>query len=115
MSRIHPSTLIEAGARIAEDVDIGPSCLIGADVEIGPGSVLVANVVIVGHTSIGAGSQIHPYASLGQPPQSIGFKGPGSGLSIGRDTVIGEYVTMNTGTNKEGKPTTVGDGSVFMM
>jgi len=115
MSRIHPSALIESGARIAEDVEIGPSCCIGADVEIGSGSVLVANVVIVGHTTIGAGAQIHPFASLGQPPQSIGFQGPGSGLSIGRDAVIHEYVTMNTGTNKQGEPTRVGDGGVFMM
>jgi UDP-N-acetylglucosamine acyltransferase len=114
MSRIHPSALIEKGARIADDAEIGPGCCIGADVEIGPGSVLIANVVIVGRTTIGAGSRIHPFASLGQPPQSIGFQGAGSGLSIGRDTVIREHVTMNTGTNKEGKPTQVGDGGLFL-
>jgi len=114
MSLIHSSALIESGARIGDDVEIGPACCIGADVEIGEGSVLQAHVVITGKTSIGPGARIHSFASLGQPPQSIGFKGPGTGLTIGCDTVIGEHVTMNTGTNKEGKPTVVGDGGLFL-
>lgn len=114
MSRVHPSALIDSSAKIAADVEIGPACCIGADVEVGAGSVVLANVVITGNTTIGPGVRIQSFASLGQPPQSIGFKGAGSGLSIGRDTVIGEHVTMNCGTSKEGKPTRVGAGAIFL-
>jgi UDP-N-acetylglucosamine acyltransferase len=114
MSRIHPTAMVAPAARIAEDVEIGPYCCIGAEVEIEPGAVLLANVVIEGRTRIGAGTRIHSFASLGQPPQSIGFEGPGSGLDIGCNNVIREYVTMNTGTNGEGTPTSVGDNGLFM-
>jgi UDP-N-acetylglucosamine acyltransferase len=114
MSRIHPTAVIASGAEIAEDAEIGPYCCIGAHVEIGAGTLLMGNVVIEGKTRIGAGTRIHPFATLGQPPQSIGFKGPGSGLDIGRNTIIREYVTMNAGTNAEGKPTRVEDGGSFM-
>jgi UDP-N-acetylglucosamine acyltransferase len=114
MTRIHPTAVIAPGARIAEDVEVGPHCCIGPQVEIEAGSVLIANVVIEGKTRIGAGTKIHPYASLGQPPQYIGFKGEPTGLEIGRNNVISEYVTMNTGTNAQGLPTRVEDNGFFM-
>jgi UDP-N-acetylglucosamine acyltransferase len=114
MSRIHITAVVAPGARIAEDVEIGPYCCIGAQVEIEAGSILFANVVVEGRTRIGAGTRIHPFASLGQPPQFVGFKGQPSGLDIGRNNVIREYVTMNAGTNPEGLPTRVEEGGFFM-
>src|ERR1700690_2379383 len=109
MSRIHFTAVVASGARIAEDVEIGPHCCIGPQVEIEAGSVLLANVVIDGQTRIGPGNQIHPFASLGQPPQYVGFKRQPSGLDVGRNNLIREYVTMNAGTSTEGIPTHVGD------
>ena len=114
MSRIHPTAVVAAGARIADDVEIGPYCCIGPEVEIDAGSVLQAHVVIDGRTHVGAGAQIHPFASLGQPPQYAGFKRRSSGLDIGRNNVIREYVTMNGGTSAEGVATTVGNDGYFM-
>ena len=114
MSRIHSTAIVAPGARIAEDVEIGPYCCIGPQVEIEAGSILSTNVVVEGRTRIGAGTRIHPFASLGQPPQSVGFDGQGSGLDIGRNNVIREYVTMSAGTNSEGKPTRVEDNGFFM-
>lgn len=114
MSRIHPTAVVAAGARIADDVEIGPYCCIGPEVEIEAGSVLQAHVVIDGRTRVGGGAQIHPFASLGQPPQYAGFKRRASGLEIGRNNVIREYVTMNGGTSAEGVATTVGDDGYFM-
>jgi UDP-N-acetylglucosamine acyltransferase len=114
MTRIHPTAVVAAGARIAEDVDIGPYCCIGPAVEIEAGCLLQAHVVIDGHTRLGAGTQVHPFASLGQPPQYAGFKRQSSGLDIGRNNVIREYVTMNGGTSAEGVATKIGDNGFFM-
>jgi UDP-N-acetylglucosamine acyltransferase len=114
MSRIHFTAVVAPGARIAEDVEIGPYCCVGSQVEIEAGAVLLANVVVDGRTRIGGGTRVYPFASLGQPPQYVGFKGQSSGLDIGRNNVIREYVTMNAGTNAEGMPTRVDDNGFFM-
>jgi len=114
VSRIHATAIVAPEARIAEDVEIGPFCRIGAEVEIEAGSVLMGNVLIEGRTRIGAGTRIHPFASLGQPPQYAALKAPPGGLQIGRNNVIYEYVTMNTGMSAEGNPTSVGDNGSFM-
>jgi UDP-N-acetylglucosamine acyltransferase len=114
MNRIHPTAVVEAGAKIADDVEIGPYCCIGPEVEIEAGVVLRAHVVVDGPTRIGAGTQIHPFASLGQPPQFAGFKRKPSGLEIGRNNVIREYVTMNGGTDTNDAGTRVGDNGYFM-
>jgi len=114
MSRIHPTAVVEAGAKIADDVEIGPYCCVGPEVEIEAGVVLRAHVVVDGLTRIGAGTQVHPFASLGQPPQYAGFKRKPSGLEIGRNNVIREYVTMNGGTDANGIVTRVGDNGYFM-
>jgi len=108
MSRIHRTAVVAVGATIADDVEIGPDCGVGPEVTIEAGTTLHAHVVVDGHTRIGAGCQILPFASLGQPPQYAGFKLRPSGLAIGRNNVIREYVTMNSGTDSEGAPTSVG-------
>jgi UDP-N-acetylglucosamine acyltransferase len=114
MSRIHRTAVVADGATIAEDAEIGPYCCVGAEVTIEAGVVLHAHVVVDGQTRIGAGTRIHPFASLGQPPQYAGFKRRPSGLAVGRNNVIREYVTMNSGTDSEGAPTSVGNGGYFM-
>lgn len=114
MTRIHPTAVVAAGAQLAEDVEIGPFCCIGEDVSIEAGVRLHAHVVVAGRTRIGSGTQAHPFASLGQPPQYVGFSRPHSGLEIGRNNVIREYVTMNGGTSTEAVPTRVGDSGYFM-
>jgi len=112
---IDPSARIEAGAVIGEGVTIGPFCTIGANVKIGDGCRLVSHVNVTGHTTIGERTVIYPFASLGTPPQSLGYKGEPTRLDVGSDCDIRENVTMNTGTAADRGVTTVGNNCFFMV
>lgn len=112
---IDPSARVEAGAAIGSDVTIGPYCTIGANVRIGDGCRLVAHVNLTGHTTIGVRTVIHPFASLGSPPQSFSYRGGPTTLEVGGDCDIRENVTMSTGTEDGGGKTQVGDGCFFMV
>ena len=114
MSRIDPTARIAEGAIIGEGVAIGPFCVIGPHVEIGEGCELMAHVHIAGHTKIGPRTKIYPFASLGTAPQSKGYRGGPTRLTIGSDCQIRESVTMNTGTEDGGGVTSVGDRGFFM-
>jgi len=112
---IHPSAIVATGASIAAGCRIGPYCVVGADVSLGANVVLDNHVSLVGRTSIGAGTRIWPFASIGSQPQDLKFNGETTRLEIGRDNMIREYVTMNPGTSGGGGVTRVGDGNLFMM
>lgn len=113
---IHPTAIIEDGAQIGADVTIGPYCVIGADVQLGDGVTLKSHVVIEGRTSIGKGTTVYPFASLGTAPQDLKYAGEPSTLVIGENNTIREHVTMNPGTEGNGRmETKVGDNGLFMM
>lgn len=112
---IDSSARIAAGAVIGRDVTIGPFCTIGPNVSIGDGCVLSSHVNITGHTTIGPRTKIQPFASLGTPPQSTGYRGEPTKLVVGADNDIREHVTMNTGTVADRGITQVGDGCMFMV
>jgi UDP-N-acetylglucosamine acyltransferase len=114
MRSIHPTACVERGAEIAEDVEIGPYCVVGPHVAIGPGCRLLAHVHVTGHTSVGAGTAIYPFASLGTPPQSTRYRGGPTRLVIGRQCDIRESVTMNIGTEDGGGVTEVGERGFYM-
>jgi UDP-N-acetylglucosamine acyltransferase len=115
MPHIHPSAIVEPGARLAEAVKVGPFCVVGATAELGEGVELLSHVAIAGRTSIGAGTRIFPFASIGHAPQDMKFKGEASRLVIGRNNVIREHVTMNPGTEGGGMVTQIGDNCLFMV
>jgi UDP-N-acetylglucosamine acyltransferase len=112
---IDPSARIEAGATIGKDVSIGPYCTIGANVSVGNGCRLLGHVNLTGHTTIGPRTVIHPFASLGSPPQSVSYRGGPTKLVVGSDCDIRENVTMSTGTEDGGGVTEVGDKCFFMV
>lgn len=112
---IDPLARVDSGASIGRDVVIGPFCTIGPNVRIGDGCRLIAHVNVTGHTTIGPRTVIHPFASLGSPPQSFSYKGGPTRLEVGADCDIRENVTMNTGTEADRGVTTVGDGCFFMV
>jgi UDP-N-acetylglucosamine acyltransferase len=114
-SMIDPSARIEAGAAIGQNVSIGPYCTIGPHVSIGDGCRLHAHVNLTGHTTIGARTVIHPFASLGSPPQSVKYRGGPTRLVVGADCDIRENVTMNIGTEDDRGVTQVGDRCFFMV
>lgn len=113
-ARIHPSAIIESGARIGADAAIGPFCHVGATVELGEGVALVSHAVVAGRTRIGARTIIHPFASIGAAAQDLKSAGEAGALSIGRGCVIREGVTINAGTLAGGGETRIGDGCAFL-
>jgi UDP-N-acetylglucosamine acyltransferase len=114
MSNIHPTAIIENGAKLAADVEVGPFCTIGAHVTIGAGTRLVSHVVVTGHTSIGKNNVIYPFASLGQPSPDRKYKGELATLTIGDGNDIREGVTMHIGTEADKGTTAVGSNNLLM-
>ena len=114
MADIHPTAVVDPGAKIADSCCIGPYCVIGPHVSLGEAVRLHSHVVIAGRTTIGARTQIYPFSSIGQPPQDLKYKGEPSELHIGSDNVIREHVTMNPGTEGGGMVTAIGNGCLFM-
>jgi UDP-N-acetylglucosamine acyltransferase len=114
MPKIHPTAIVDDGARLGSDVEIGPYCLVGAGVTLGDGVRLLSHVVVEGETSIGEACVVHPFANLGGPPQHSAHKGEPTGLIVGPRNTIREHVTMHTGTVGGRGVTTVGADSLFM-
>src|SRR5437879_8064575 len=114
MSKIDPSARVEDGAVIGEGTEIGPYCIIGAHARIGADCKLIGQVTVIGHTSIGDGCVISPFAVLGGAPQDLSYKGEPTRLEIGSSCTIREGVTMNVGTIKGGGLTRVGNDGYFM-
>ena len=115
MAQIHPTAIIEPGAKLAESVRIGPYCVVGAKVELAAEVELLSHVVVAGRTSVGEGTRIFPFASIGHQPQDLKYRGEDSALVIGRRNIIREHVTMNPGTAGGGMATRVGDDCLFMV
>jgi len=115
MPNIHPTSVINPAASIADTVKIGPYCTIGPNVQIDEDVELVSHVCLSGQTKIGKRSQIFPFSSIGSDPQDLKYNGELSRLVIGEDNVIREHVTMNPGTKGGGLLTKVGNNCLFMV
>jgi len=111
---IDPTARVAAGARIGDSVEIGPYCIVGPQVEMQNGVRLLAHVHVTGVTTIGEGTVVYPFASLGTPPQSVHYRGGATRLVIGARCELRESVTMNTGTEDGGGVTRVGERCFFM-
>ena len=99
---IHPSAIVDASARLADDVEVGPGAIIDAEVTVGAGTSIGPHVVIRGPTSIGRNNRIFASSSLGEEPQDKKFRGETTRLEIGDDNVIREFCTFNRGTRASG-------------
>ncbi|TIL84842.1 MAG: acyl-[acyl-carrier-protein]--UDP-N-acetylglucosamine O-acyltransferase, partial [Mesorhizobium sp.] len=111
---IHPSSVIEAGAKIGEGVRIGPFCHISADAVLGDRVELVSHISVMGATTIGATTKVYPMATLGAPPQNNKHKGGRTTLVVGENCTIREGVTMHVGTDSSRGETTIGDNGNFL-
>ena len=114
MTQIHPSAIVDSQAELAEDVVVGPFCLVGPKVCIGAGTVLRSHVVVEGSTTIGARNVIYAGASIGCHPQDKKYRGEDTRLVVGDDNVIRENCTMSIGTIQDQGLTTVGSRNLFM-
>ncbi len=113
-ARIHPTAIVDEGARLASDVEIGPYAIVGGEVELEAGCRIGPHAVVTGRTRVGAGTRIFQFASIGEEPQDKKFEGESTELHIGRDNTIREYVTINRGTADGGGVTRLGDRNWMM-
>lgn len=105
--RVHPTAIVEDGALLGADVEIGAYSVIGAGVRIGDGTRIHPHVVVAGDTTIGKKCEFFSFACVGTQTQDLKFKGGATSVEIGDRTTLREYVTVNSGTN-EGEVTKVG-------
>ncbi len=111
---VHPSAMIEEGARIGAMVRIGPFSLIGPQVNLLEGVEVKSHAVVTGVTEIGADTVIFPFATVGEVPQDLKYKGEKTRLIVGARCRIREGATLNTGTAGGGGLTQVGDDCLLM-
>lgn len=111
---INDRAIIHPSAKVGNSVTIGPGTIIGADVEIGDGTWIGPHVVIQGPTTIGKNNKIFQFASVGDEPQDITYKGEPTRLEIGDDNVIREHCMISRGTVKGGGLTRIGNGNYLM-
>jgi UDP-N-acetylglucosamine acyltransferase len=112
--RIHPTAVVERGAKLADDVEIGAGAYVGPDVELASGVVLRPHALVTGRTTIGEGSRVFPFAVLGEEPQDKSFSGESTELVVGRGTTIREHAVIHVGTRKGGGCTRIGDDVLIM-
>ncbi len=115
MPDIHPTAVVDGGARIGANVTVGPYSIVGTGVELAEGVTVMSHVVVNGRTSIGANTKVYPFASVGLAPQDLKYKGEPSRLEIGCNNIIREHVTMHGGTEGGGMVTRVGNNGLFMV
>jgi UDP-N-acetylglucosamine acyltransferase len=113
-SNIHPSAVISPGARLGNNCHIGPYSIIGDQVELLDDVRLESHCVIDGRTTIGEGTRVFPFVSIGLPPQDLKYRGEPSETRIGRRNMIREFVTIHRGTEGGGMLTQTGDDCLLM-
>jgi len=112
--KIHQTAIVEDGAQLGNDVEIGPYAHVGKDAKIGDGTVVRQGAIIDGHTTIGSQCQIFPYACIGMKTQDLKYQdGSVSYVEIGDRTVIREFATVHLGT-ADGEKTVIGSDCLFM-
>lgn len=111
---IHSTAIVSPGARIGYDCFIGPYCVVGDEVELSDGVRLESHCVVDGRTSIGAGTHVFPFVSIGLASQDLKYKGESSETRIGERNKIREFVTIHRGTAGGGMLTRVGDDCLIM-
>jgi UDP-N-acetylglucosamine acyltransferase len=115
MRRIHPTAIIDPRAELDQDVEVGPYSIIGAQVKVGGGTRIRSHVVIAGNTTLGRNNLIFEFATLGNIPQDLKYKGEESQLILGRNNIVREYASLNPGTAGGGMITRIGDHNCLMM
>lgn len=111
---IHPTAIISPKAEIEEDTFVGPFCIIQDGVHIKRGSKLISNVIIEGNAEIGENCTIYPFTSIGLPPQDLKYKGEITGIKIGNNNTIREYITLHRASVGGDGQTTLGDNNFLM-
>lgn len=115
MPKISPLASVDSNANLADDVEVGPFCVIGPDVTVGAGCRLLNNVTLLGHTTIGRNNLFFPNSVIGAPPQDKKFRGEVTRLEIGDNNQFREAVTIHVGTATGVGTTRVGNDNLLMV
>lgn len=110
---IHPTAILEPGAKIGNNVTVGPYSIIGANVVLEDGVIIHPHVIIDGHTTIGERTSIWPGAVIGTKTQDLKFRGEVTYVRIGKECQIREYVTINSSCG-EGTSVEIGSNCLIM-
>ena len=110
---IHPLAVVQPGAELGEDVVVGPFCVVGPNVRLGDRVTLRSHVSVEGHTVLGAGCEVWPFANVGGKTQDLKYKGGAPRLVVGAETAIRECATLNCATF-DGGETRVGSKCLVM-
>ncbi len=111
---IHPTAIIEEGAKLHESVTVGPYSIIGGNVDIDAGTIISPHVVINGHTTIGKDNHIFQFASVGEASQDKKYRNEPTQLVIGDRNMIRECATIHRGTVQDKGITQIGNDNLFM-
>jgi len=111
---VHPTAIVDPSAKIHQDAEIGPWCMIGAEVEIGARTRLMANLVVEGPAVIGEENVFFPYSTVGVASQDMKYRGERAETRIGNRNRIREFVTIHRGTEGGGLLTSIGDDCLLM-
>src|SRR6185369_16682815 len=111
---IHPTAVVDPGAKIPSSCAIGPYCIVGPNVELGENCELVSHVVLEGPTRLGNNNKIFPFSAVGIGPQDLSYRDEPTRLEIGDRNMIREYVTIHRGTVKGGQLTKIGSDCLIM-
>ncbi len=111
---IHETAIIDATARIGQNVSIGPWTWIGPNVVIGDDCVIGSHVVIKGPTRIGKGNRIFQFSSIGEDCQDKKYAGEPTELVVGDRNVFRESCTIHRGTIQDQSLTKIGHDNLFM-
>lgn len=114
MPTVHPTSIVDPAAKLADDVTVGPFCVVGPKVTLGSGTTLMSHIHICGRTTLGEHNTVWPQVVLGGDPQDLKFTGEDSQLIIGDHNEIREGVTMHKGTANDNALTRVGDHNLIM-
>jgi len=113
LPRVHPTAVVDPGAKLADDVSLGPYTVVGEGVELAAGVEVGSHVILVGRTTVGPRTRIFPFSVIGEAPQVQGVEGETS-LHIGADNVIREYASIHAGSSIGVGSTTLGDGNFIL-
>lgn len=111
--RVHPTAVVDPGAKLADDVSLGPYTVVGEGVELAAGVEVGSHVILVGRTTVGERTRIFPFSVIGEAPQVQEVEGETS-LHIGADNVIREYASIHAGSPIGVGSTTLGDGNFIL-
>ena len=113
MPKIHPTAVVEEGAKLADTVEVGAYAYIGSHVRLGPGCIVHHHATVEGFTEMGRQNEVYPYALIGGKTHDLKFEGGNPGLRVGDANVFREYSTIHLATN-DGDFTTLGNRNTIL-